>query len=184
MIMKQIILFTLIVILNSRVYSQSEAEIYKHVISDFVLKHRQPNTDDSQPTTLIVLETPAYMIKIDDSDYSRFKEKYKKLDQQTFEDFIKKNQVNFQFENLKVADIETVMFNKESRPNWEELYSTYPNWDYRILEFSNIGFNEVKNQAMVYYGFDSGATGGGVYIIYKKKGIRWKIKKVISAWAA
>ena len=65
------------------------------------------------------------------------------------------------------------------------LLAMYPNWNHSILEFSNIGFNEEKNQAFVYYGFDSGSgVGGGFYIIFEKKKGKWKNKAVIPAWAA
>ena len=48
----------------------------------------------------------------------------------------------------------------------------------------NIGFNEAKTQAMVYYAYYDGVVGGGIYIIYEKKKSKWKQVKVIPSWAA
>ena len=78
-----------------------------------------------------------------------------------------------------------MIINSEQKKNWEELRESFPNWNGSVLEFSNIGFNEEKNQALVYYGFDKGpSVGGGVYIVLEKKKKKWKCKKVIPSWAA
>ncbi len=182
--MKYTFLAIFILSVNIAVYSQTENKIYKRIIDDYVLKNRQPNIKYSS-TTLIVLEVPFYMKKLDVNEYSRFKEKYKKLDEQVFVDFVKRNQEDLHFESIEFSDIEIVTINKEQSKSRKELLASYPNWDGSILEFSNIGFNEEKDQAFVYYGFDSGpGVGGGVYIVFEKKRKKWKRKIVIPAWAA
>jgi hypothetical protein len=64
------------------------------------------------------------------------------------------------------------------------LYELFPNFHKGFLEFSNIGYNKSKTQAMIYYGYHYGIMGGGIYLIYEKKKKGWKNIKVITAWAA
>ncbi len=182
--MKNAILVLLIVSLNVTVYSQPENKIYKKIIHDYVLKHRQANFKYSS-TKLIVLEAPIYMRKLNANEFSRFKEKYNKLDEYTFVDFVKKNQEGLNFDSSSFSGIDIIMANKEQSKNWNQLYTLHPNWNGSILELSNIGFNKEKDQAFVYYGFSSGpGVGGGIYIVFEKKREKWKTKKVIPAWAA
>jgi hypothetical protein len=165
--------------------SQNDEEIYKLVIIDFVYKQKQPNIDYSQGLTIIVRDTPVYMNKLNANDFTRFIEKYNNLDRQTFKEFIDRNQVGIQFGKLKLPGNEIVMIKNEPKPNWQELIEKYPNWIHSIIELSNIGYNEEKNQALIYYGFDSGpGVGGGFYVIYEYNGRKWKCKKVIPSWAA
>jgi hypothetical protein len=113
------------------------------------------------------------------------RERYRKLDKQTFVDFVEKSQQKLNTENIRYPDAEVVVFRKELMPDNRELYNRYPNWNGAVLEFSNVGVNKEKNQGLVYYGFSSGKeVGGGIYIIYERKKKKWKRKMVIPAWAA
>ena len=182
--MKITFLAVFILSLNFSAHNQAENIIFKQVIDDYVLKYRQPNIKHSS-TTLIILETPLYMRKLELKEFSTFKDKYSKFDENTFVDFLKKNKDSFHIENNKYLNVDIVIVSQEQSKNRKELLVMYPNWNGSILEFSNIGFNERKDQAFVYYGFDSGAgTGGGFYIIFEKKKNKWKQKVVIPAWAA
>ena len=182
--MKHPFLIIFALCLNITAYCQDESVIYKKIIDEYPLKYKQPSTKKSF-VTLIVLEVPLYLRKIEITEFSRFKESYKKLDEKTFLDFIKKNQKSTNMDNFKFPDVDIVVVNQEQSKRKKELLTMYPNWNHSILEFSNIGFNEEKNQAFVYYGFDSGSgVGGGFYIIFEKKKGKWKNKAVIPAWAA
>lgn len=166
-------------------HGQYETEIYEKIILEYVLSLKPPNIDYSSGITLTVLRRPNYMHKLDIKDFDRFKEKYENLDLQTFTNFINNNQLDSQFEKLEMPGMELVIIENESIPSWAELNSLYPNWIFSILEFSNIGFNESKNQALVYYAFDSGSgVGGGFYMVYEKKRRKWKQQGFIPAWAA
>ena len=181
--MKITFLAVFILSFNISTYSQAESVIFKRVIDDYVLKYRQPNIKYSS-TTLIILEKPLYLRKLELNDFSRFKEKYKKFDENTFVDFIARNQDNFHIENDKYSDIDIIIVSQKQSKNRKELFAKYPNWNGSILEFSNIGFNERNDQAFLYYGFDSGSgTGGGFYIVFEKKKNNWKEKVVVPAWA-
>lgn len=183
--MKSIILTIFVLSFNIAANSQVENTIYKKIIDDYVLKLRPPNIDYKLKTTLTVLEKPVYMDTLNIDDYNRFKTKYEKLDKQTFLDFINKAQENVQFEKISIPNFEFIALKRDSVPKHNELILKYPYWVYSILEFSNIGFNEEKDQALVYYGFNSGpGVGGGVYIVFEKKKNKWKEKAVIPAWAA
>jgi hypothetical protein len=183
--MKSIILTILVLSFNITANSQVENIIYEKIIDEYVLKLRPPNIDYSLKTTLTVLEKPVYMDTLNIDDYKRFKAKYEKLDRQTFLDFINKAQEDVQFEGISIPNFEIVTLKRDSIPKHKELILKYPYWIHSILEFSNIGFNEEKDQALIYYGFNSGSgVGGGVYIVFEKKKKKWKEKAVIPAWAA
>ena len=197
--MKYILLAILILQVNISTYCQDEIIIYKKIINEYTLKNKQKNLKETS-ITLIIIEMPRYMRKLDDNEFSRHKRKhYKNLDEKIFVDFIKMNQegLNIEYfvkmnqegiENSNYSDVNIVIINQEQSKNREELLTRYPNWAWNllILEFSNIGFNENKTQALVYYGFDGGGygIGGGFYIIFEKKRGKWKRKGVMPAWAA
>jgi len=178
------IILGILVLQYCSVYCQNDFEIYSKVINDFALKLQQPSIDYSSSTTLTVLENPIYMDSLEMKDFVRFQAKYADLDQKTFSDFIEKNQSSSQIAQFDFPGIEMVMLNSESPTNRRELQSKYPKWIPSILEVSNIGFNEPKTQALVYYGFDSGpGVGGGIYIVFEKKRRKWKQQILIPAWA-
>lgn len=182
--MKYTFLSISIFLITIESYCQDECIIFKKVIDEYVLKYRQPGIKYSS-TTLIVLETPNYMRKIVITDFLRYKNQYNKFHENTLFDFIERNQDGLQMDCSKYPKIDIIIVNQEQSKNWEKLLATYPDWNFSILEFSNIGFNEDKTQALLYYGFDSGpGVGGGIYIILEKKRGKWKKKAVIPAWAA
>lgn len=182
--MKYILKVIIILSVNITAYSQADNMIiYKRIMDDFVFKYRQPNLRDS-PKVLVVLKAPIYLRKIDTSEFYLFNKKYKSLDKQAFEDFLEKSKVDLQLQTNEFSDVEIVIINKEQSENRKELFDSHPNWDGSIIEFSNIGFNRKKDQAIMYYGFTSGlASGGGIYIVFKKKWKKWKPKKVLPSWA-
>jgi hypothetical protein len=182
--MRTRLLLLLLLISSTFVYSQSENIIYSRIITDYAVKYKPPNIDYSNGIVLVVLEKPKNMSIPNLADFDRFNKKYKNLRLDTFEDFISKNLSSTPFEEPHTQGITFVIFNKDSIPSWQEISNRYPNWTYSVLEFSEIGFNESKNQAMVYYGYNSGpGVGGGIFLIYENKGRKWKCKKVIPAWA-
>lgn len=183
--MRSIILTLLVQLLSFSVYCQDENAVYERVVKDYVLKLRPPNIDYTLKTTITVIDTPASIDSLNISDYKRFKQKCNRLDKQTFLDFVSKSRENVHFENVNIDKIEFVVFTKDSVPKYEELILQYPHWVFSILEFSNIGFNDENNQALIYYSFNSGAgVGGGFYLVYEKKRKKWKQKGFIPAWAS
>jgi hypothetical protein len=78
-----------------------------------------------------------------------------------------------------------ILIDTDSIPKRIDLINLYPTWIHSMIEFSNIGYNDNSDQALVYYGFDSGpGVGGGIYLIFERKRNKWKLKKVLPSWAA
>jgi hypothetical protein len=166
-------------------YSQNEAEIYSRIYNLYIEKLKSPNIDYSFGATVTVLKQPIYMSKLDTNDYLGFRDKYKNLEKETFNNFIIENQSELHSERIKVKGIDIVMLENDSIPSWKDIISKYPNWIFSIIELSNIGFNEKADQALVYYGFDSGpGVGGGFYLVFEYRGRQWKCIRVIPGWAA
>jgi hypothetical protein len=183
--MKRVILILTLLVHCALSFSQKEVEIYNWIFINYIQQLKQPNIDYSSGTTLTVLKRANYMRKLDTIDYTRFKEKYDKLEYKTFINFIHQNKLDLQSEKIGISGVKVVILENESIPRWSEIISKYPNWIFSIIEFSNIGFNEAKDQALVYYGFDSGpGVGGGFYVVFEKKKRKWKQKGIIPAWAA
>jgi hypothetical protein len=183
--MKRNILIFAFLFTHVLAFSQNEEGIYSRVFIDYIEKLKQPKIDYSSGITLTVLKRPEYIEKLDTNDYYRFRDKYDKLEMKTFINFIKDNQTDLHFEKIDIHGTNVVILENESIPSWLELSSKYPNWIYSIIELSNIGFNEARNQALVYYSFNSGpGVGGGFYLVLENNGRKWKCKKVIPAWAA
>ena len=181
--MKYILKMILILSVNIAIYGQADNIIYKEVMDVYVFKHVQPNLRDS-PKVIVVLKAPIYLRRIDSSEFYLFNKKYKSLDRQTFENFLENRKVDLQLRPIEFSDVKIVIIDKEQIENKKELFDSYPNWNGSILEFSNIGFNRKKDQAILYHGFKFGqGAGGGIYIVLKKKWKKWKIKKVIPSWA-
>jgi|GEM_PF-3848062 len=163
--------------------SQSD-EIYKEIIREYVIPLCPPTLDYSSGKTITILEKPKYLDSLVTEDYSRFKEKYEELQKQTFLDFISVNRLKLNFDTVQMNDIKFIIFNNDSIPTKKDIIARYSDWIFTIIEFSNIGFNKAKNQALVYFGFDAGpGVCGGFYLILEKKRKRWKQKKIVPAWA-
>jgi len=170
-----------VLIISTNNYGQDEQKIYCQILTEFVF-NTSPFSNDS--ITLVLRDTPLYLSLLD--DYNNLKINYKKLEKQTFNNFIQRR--NQKIEKLDFINIwsDIIIIDNKQILDKHEFLLKHPNWNLWILEFSKIGFNEQRNQALVYYGFETEArTGGGVYIILKKKrNGKWKIKKKIPSWAS
>lgn len=176
-----------ILLLNIHAFCQSqvEKEVYKQVLEEFVLSKLLPNSGNTEIDTILVRKKPWHNIPWDKDSYSWVKSQYKKLEIQTFLDFVSKAKTEFEVSNLSFPNIKVTVVEKDFASKWNITAEDYPSNYTGILEFSNIGFNETKTQAILYYGYIFGPmVGGGVYFIYKKKKNRWKRKKTLPAWAS
>jgi len=183
--MKYILMSLGLLSLYISAYSQVEAKIYANVIEEYIFKIRPPNIDYSEKSTLIVLNRVRALDSLDMEDYYWFKQRFQKLDKSTFSNFLIENQSYRQFEKVDITNVEFVIYDKDSLPEYKYLVTKYPYWVYSILEFSNIGLNEEMNQALVYYSFNSGSgVGGGFYLVYAKRRKKWKQVGFIPAWAS
>lgn len=163
--------------------SQQNTDVYRQVIKDLVIKNLLKSHNSPDSITLVILDEPSHVIDFDDSEYPRFKEEYSKLNLETFKDFIANYQRDSRFDTIQIPGIEIILYNKDSILRYEDLYLRYPNWNLSITELSNIGFNDNKNQALVYFGaYLRSRSGVGVYLVYECKNGKWKLKKKIPAW--
>lgn len=176
------ILMFFVLIISTNNYGQDEQKIYCQILSEFVFNKKNFIANDS--ITLVLRDTPLYLSLLD--DYTNLKINYKKLEKQTFDNFIQRR--NQKIEKLDFINIRSdiIIIDNIQIADKREFLLKHPKWNLWILEFSKIGFNEQRNQALVYYGFETEAkTGGGVYIILKKKrNGKWKIKRKIPSWAS
>lgn len=183
--MRLLNIWILFLLFSTSAFCQHDSVIYNMIIEEYVLNLRQPNIDYSSNTTITVLKSPRYLSQLTNEDFPRFKEKYDKLNKQTFYGFVKNIQDDLHLDMHKFTDIDVVLIDKDSIPKRIDLINLYPAWIHSMIEFSNIGYNDNRDQALVYYGFDSGpGVSGGIYLIFERKRNKWKIKKVIPSWAA
>jgi hypothetical protein len=173
-----------ILLLATTCLAQADKEVFRQVMEDYVLDYRPPHLRTSRAITVVILTNATYDIQLQSDDFDRFRERYKKLDRSTFEDFLKKVNKDFTSADTSIRNTRIVMLDKGQTPDYRELYRIYPDYDGRILEFSNVGFNSNGDQAFVYYGWQLGPVGGGVYLLYNRKGTRWKLIRKFGAWAA
>ena len=183
--MKTIFALIFFVLHTGMVFCQVDSEVYAKVIDQYVLKLRQPSIDYSSSTTLTVREIPVYMKTNGLEDFAWFKQKCKRLEKQTFINFIEKNPSTLNKDMFDIPGFNVVILKNDMIPSRAELIEKYPDWIFSILAFSNIGFNEDKSQALVYYSFDSGSmAAGGIYLLYEKKRRKWKQKGFMPSWAS
>ncbi|TKG92881.1 hypothetical protein EYV94_18075 [Puteibacter caeruleilacunae] len=180
--MKGILLMVFALVLSISGHCQSENEIYNKIIQDYVLK----NLHSTVPMTseLIIVENTLTMGELSVDDYLKFKKQYGKLKKETFIDFTRKSSDCLNADDVEFPEFEAILVSKEQGKNRKNIAEAFPNWNGLLIELSNIGFNVKRDQAFLYYAFDSGrGAAGGAFLIYEKKKNEWFCKTVIPAWA-
>jgi hypothetical protein len=110
---------------NIDAYSQSDSEIIKQVLLDFVLTDRQLKSGDIPPTTIVVLDQPSHEINFDSTNYLRFERDYKKLEWDTFNDFIESNNSAFGLDTPDIKNLKIVMFKREDFKGWDSFIKSF-----------------------------------------------------------
>ena len=65
---------------------------------------------------------------------------------------------------------------------WVSFYKKYPN-SAALLSFSNVGFNDRRDQALVYAVVAGGYTyGDGAYVLFRKVNGKWEIQRDEGLW--
>lgn len=113
-----------------------------------------------------------------------------KLDEVLVEDYNTKNAEEHELGN-KFSTLQEVILLSEERMDeifwgsgggWSEFYSLYPG-STGTVDFSRVGFNKDKTQALVYFGNQSYYTAGaGYYIMLSKEEEEWKIVDRVMVW--
>lgn len=84
--------------------------------------------------------------------------------------------------NVTFIDNKEITALFKSHTGWDDFYKKYNN-AIGIIEFSRIGFNKSKTQALIYYSKVSGFSNGyGNYIFYEKINGKWIKVLEVMAW--
>lgn len=177
-------ILTAIVILFSLAISgqkNDSNEIYSSIINDY-----------KNFKTIVVSETTS----IGHSGTSNYKldvlrKEFKDLKEETLENFKKNNTSskklgtkNFQTRKklILLNDSEKKMIFSNDEDGWETFYNKYPK-SQGFLTLSNIGFDNSKTQAIVYYGNQSHELSGIGHLAYfKKSNNKWKLIALYELW--
>jgi hypothetical protein len=179
--MRLLIILLLFQFCQGDIFAQPDKEVYRQLILDFVLKHKQPNLEDK--TTVYVLKRLKYYdLKLEKCDYEHYKKRFNKLDNSTFDDFVNKAKVDLKFDIDPIDKLEIIYVDKSKDINAKDsTKKSYP----VLFEISNIGFNTTNKEALVYFGWQGGYMyGGGTIVLYRKKRTHWKVVKTIGVWAS
>ncbi|MDO9510404.1 MAG: hypothetical protein Q7J34_01480 [Bacteroidales bacterium] len=132
-------------------------------------------------------------ISINDSYYAILLANTPNLDTTIFANFIERNdsayQLAYGFSGLikpitLISEEETDFFfnNPSINKSWETFYKKYPNSN-GMIDFTRVGFNADKSQAIVEFGHyyaSLGANGSLVYLV--KEDNKWVIIKLLYTW--
>ncbi|MDM1061488.1 hypothetical protein HXZ62_02795 [Empedobacter falsenii] len=164
----------LLLLLPIFIFSQTNEEfsIFSQILSEKIEKSKKK----------IVLQKETYFLtseKQKEFKYKYLKTNFKDLELETFNDF--KNQNNKKL-NVTFIDNKEITALFKSHTGWEDFYKKYKN-AIGIIEFSRIGFNKSKTQALLYYSKTSGFSNGhGNYIFLKKINGKWIKVLEVMAW--
>ena len=163
-------------------------EIYR------VLIHEQLTS--KRPVKFVVLwaETTTYNMVVDDSQpewkhpeafHNMVKAAMPEAESQTLENYLLRNTSP---EQLKVwnLDIDYALITESEFPDdgkfWLRFSERFPNYS-RLISFSNVGFNNQHDQALVYVTQACGGLcGGGGYVLLKKINGKWEIQNEQTLW--
>lgn len=167
---------------SPKLAGQDQQEIFGLLIEKYLDKRF--DLGDEERSTPIFLTEPRYFEQLDSSDFSRFKNKLKHLQEDTFQSFVSANAVDFDTLPVVRSSIELYIVDSITI-SVSELASEYQRWNTLIGEASNIGISQNGCQALLYFGYTSGkVTGGGVYILLRKRKRGWKVWLTTPAWSS
>lgn len=174
------------------IFSQTETkyDIYSQIIKNYFIKD----------FNLIAVEglTSMGMVNVDKLEYKYFKQNLKELKYTTFINFKNENKnrdtIKCKFsKDLKVIILSSLaidsVFKVEHHLDnmlilnpWEYFYEKYGKTQ-GLMGFSKIGYNEEFNQALLYFGNQSGGDAGfGYYVLLIKENDIWTEKASLMAW--
>jgi hypothetical protein len=156
-----------------------------------------PQANTKQP---VVLQTSSKGKSISeeigsDSYVKLLKSEIPDLDATVFTDFKTKNASTVNFDNKFSMSSKTVKLIGQEELNfvfsvsdingsWENFYKTYPNSN-GYINFSRIGYNTTKTQAVLEIGnFYASLGADGAIVFLQKKNAVWKIVKIQMTWVS
>jgi len=115
----------------------------------------------------------------------------KEVQQETVDNFKKANQQSYLLKRRFNPSINYILISQEELKNifsrdlvrgWDKFHKKYPN-SQGIITLSRVGFNNQKDQALVYIGdqFSSLSGAGSIILLIKENNV-WKIKQRFMLW--
>jgi len=119
----------------------------------------------------------------------RIKEGMPLTEQETLDDFLKKNEQPHRLEDLFDLPVTVVLLSNEefkeifqNGSGWEDFYKKYPR-SQGIMMLSRVGFNSKMDQALVYVGNQSHwLSGAGYYVLLTKAYGFWTVQSEMMVW--
>lgn len=159
-----------------------EYAVYDAIINDLYIK---------EDVKIIVLreQTIDFLHSGDDLEVPMkyVKNKFPKLANDTLNDFLTRNGHTHILENEFKLRVPCVLISEEQyrevwntvdgRFGWTEFYNKHPGAQ-GIAALSRVGFNNKKDQALVYLGNSPSTMGGqSYYVLLEKQGGNWKVQE-------
>lgn len=175
-------LFFLIIIFSHQFtcYCQNDRNIVKLTYDIFLMKN---NYDKTHKQTLLFKNS--LVDELTNLNLDFLISSYSKIENETLIDFKRKMWLTINHCGYDLGDFDCI--SSDFLPNSiDDVISKYPNWNRILYKVSNIGYNEKKTQAILYYSFKYYNTNnyGASFLVFKKKGERWKLKKIIPVTAS
>ncbi len=142
---------------------------------------------------LVVMQKTSRSIPVptDNIYYESLKTEIKNLDTTIFADLVENNDSTFNLDNkfditsksitlISSAELQYLLNSQDINKGWEQFYKKYPNSN-GIIDFSRVGFNNDKNQAILETGHYYASLGADGLLIYLTKNENaWRIIKIIN----
>lgn len=168
-----------------------DSEILEKVMTDCFSNKYLNEKSDSLKSVVIIDKTLWHASGVKGEPYEDFiNDNFNLLDSSTYSDFLNRNTNSHQIESIKLAK-QNIIYIPDSIQNsifnnggWKEFNKCYPN-TIGFVEFSAIGFNRNKTQALIYYRQMSDLPyGNGYYLLYNLENGIWNKKQSKLGWTS
>lgn len=111
------------------------------------------------------------------------------ISEETLADYLQKHEQPVKLERHFVLPVDYVLIDEaevrelvDESGNWQLFFEAYPG-STGVITLSPVGFNQARDQALVYTGFrgDYG-SGQGYYILLTKQNDSWRVDQTVVAW--
>jgi hypothetical protein len=174
-----------------RAQISKDSELLKKVISDCFSNKYLNEKSDSLKSIVLIDKTLWHASGVKGEPYKDFINKdFNLLDSSTYSDFLNKNEYSQSIDSVKLLKqniiyiSDSVWINIFKNGGWKKFYKCFPN-SLGFVEFSSIGFNSNKTQALIYYRQMSDFSyGNGFYLLYNLENGNWYKKQSKLGWTS
>jgi hypothetical protein len=169
-------------IIGNGTLSNEEYNVYSAVLSPM-------GYFDSDPELYVIDELTDNYWTQDDNLINYFEDEAEvELDDEMIEDFQQKNEMRYYLTNNFSLSQDVVLISDQEVHEifdegwWDDFYEIYPN-STGIIEISRVGFNNDRNKAFLYFGYQAGGLAGAGYFILLSKNIdNWIMDEIVMLW--